>query len=321
MKNLYIFLALSFLAFRVAAQSTDTTRINTSMHDDPETGIELPEITFEVEEVVVNTEEKEFSKGKQPAVIVTIPQATANDVEDAMSKMIKSGIFRKVDKSGGELSATETTLKKISDQPMNIYGKVMPGEGSTEVWAFFEQDSSFLNASDNPREFTEAKAVMRDFGVEVYKAAVEEELEKEEEKLEDLEDNLQKMRKDNLDFQEEIRLSQSRISDKEGDINANKGEQERKRNEIEQQKNVVRNSSGDAKKEEEKKLKSLEKDLKKLQKDNEKLHKDIVDYNTDIAEAEREIEKNLDLQALEKPKISKQLWQVKSVEAKMNAIK
>jgi hypothetical protein len=321
MKNLYLLITLSFFVARAGAQSTDTTRVGTLMNDDPETAIELPEITYEVEEIVVETEEKEFSKGKHPAVVVTIPQATTKDVEDALSKLIKSGLFKKVDKSGGELSAMETTLERINDQPMNVYSMVMPAEGSTKVWAFFEQDSTFLNAADNPREFTEAKAVMKDFGVDVYKAAVAEELEKEEEKLEELEKDLQKMRKDNLDFQEEIRLSQSKISDKEGDINASKAEQERKRNEIEQQRNVVRNSSGDLQKEEEKELKSLEKDLKKLQKDNESLHKDIVDYNGDISEAEREIEKNLDLQALEKPKISKQLWQVKSVEAKLNAIK
>lgn len=321
MKNIYIFIVFLFFILQGYAQSADSTKMGTSLRDDPETGIELPEITYEVEEIVVDAEEKEFSKGKHQAVVVTIPQATTKDVEDAMSKLIKSGLFKKVDKSGGELSAMETTLKRISGQPMNVYSMLMPAEGSTKVWAFFEQDSTFFNAADHPREFTEAKAVMRDFGVEVYKAAVAKELEAEEEKLEDLEKGLQELRKENLDFQEEIRLSQSRISDKEGDISSNKSDQQRKRNEIDQQRNVVRNSSGDLQREEEKELKSLEKDLKKLQKDNESLHKDIVNYNADISEAEREIEKNLDLQALEKPKISQQLWQVKSVEAKMNAIK
>lgn len=321
MKNLYIFIAFLFFALQVRAQSTDTTSVDAILKDDPETGIELPEITYEVEEVIVDTEEKEFSKGKHQAVVVTIPQANVEDVEDAMGKLIKSGVFKKVDKSGGELSAMGTTLKRISNEPMNVYSLVQPAEGSTRVWTFFEQDSAFISDSQNQQAFLKAKDVVRDFGVETYKDAVREELEMEQDKMDELKKNLEKMLKENADLVEGNKMNESKISLKEGDIQSNLANQENKRKEIQAQNQLVLSASGDIRKEREKQLKSLERDLKKLQKDNEALHRDIADFKSDIAKAGHEIDMNLNHQQIEKQNIAKQLWQVKSVEAKLNAIK
>jgi len=322
MKNLYIFIAFLFFVLQGYAQSADTISVDAILKDDPETRIELPEITYEVEDVVVGAEEKEFSKGKHPAVVVTIPQATVEDVEDAMAKLIKSGMFKKVDKSGGELSMMETTLKEISKEPMNVYSLVQPAEeGGTRMWAFFEQDSVFVGESQNQQAFLKAKDVVRNFGVEVYKDAVRKELEMEQNKLDELQKNLGKMLKENAGLVERNRLNESKISLKEGDIESNLSNQENKRKEIQSQHQLVLSASGDVRKEREKQSKSLEKDLKKLQKENESMHKDIADFKTDIAKAEHEIDMNLNHQQIEKQKIAKQLWQVKSVEAKMNAIK
>lgn len=260
-------------------------------------------------EISVLETTKLMNKGEQPGLIVDIPQASTKNVERDWTKLMKKGSKAKVEKDKGHLYIEGVSLEAVAPDPINVYTQLLETGDGTRLTVFFEIYGSFLSKVEDEDKFTIAKKIVRNFGVEAYKSAVENELKEEEKKLKNFESELERLEKNNEKLHSEINENNRRISKSESEIETSEVDQERKSEQIRIQKDVIANmvnAQGDELKVAEKTLKSLEGDKRKLENDEESLHKKIEKYQSEIRQAERDIQKNLEDQENKRREIGNQ---------------
>ena len=279
--------------------------------------IELP-----VHLVDVTQEKKTMSKGENMAVIVKIPEADIKTVQKGWEKAIKNKTKSKIQKELNETWIASTLLREIYQEPIAVYGKVIATPEGVDVIAFFEIDSVFINQNKDEDKVASASQFMHKFGVGQYRLAVTDQLKNEEKKLKDLKQRLSKLQKENEKLHKSIKANESNIINKESDIEVNMSDQAIKGKEVEKYK-LEASAVGDPEQEKsaKKAVKAKEKEKKKLQKKNQDMHKDIAKYRAEIEKAKRDIQYNLDQQAMENDAIKKQIIMVRAVENKLGKIK
>lgn len=243
--------------------------------------------------IIVKDITKAISKGTQPGLEVKIYQADKKDVEKEWSKRIRQNTKSKVEEENNEIYITETYLDPISSDPVNVYSIINEYRDYIELNAFFELKDKFITKANNETEYLGAKKLVREFALQMYKEAVENELKEEEKKLKDMEGDLKKLVNENDKLHKNISQNERDIDKNEEDIKMVQLDQERVMGQIQQKKDqLLKLRDEDQKKEAEKDIKSLEKDLSKLEKDEESMHKDIDNSEADIREYERNIDDN-----------------------------
>jgi hypothetical protein len=190
------------------------------------------------EEITVTLQERPSSKGLQPAFEVEIPQAKENDAINILQKTLAPrGLFRIFSKNPrlvqvkDEWIMRDVEVNKISIKPLNVYAQVSSFPERIFVKIFFqEEDQEFIGSSESKSAKTEdASRFVREYGVEVYRNAVEAELRIEQDILSSLEQDLRKMgrknsstdrkisnmKSDNADMRNEIREYEMRMERKQ----------------------------------------------------------------------------------------------------------
>jgi hypothetical protein len=262
-----------------------------------------------------------MSKGEHPGIQLDIPEVTADDIQRDLEKRIKSKTKSKFVKSGNETSIEQTTIKEISETPLNVFVQVTPLDSGTRVTTHMEDQGKFIGEAEGDK-YAKMKTFMRDFGIDVYKEEVSGQVRVQEKVLKDLEGSLDKLKKQNEKMHAYIKENEATIVNSEVDIKSNARQQEVKDEEILQQRGVV-NATADkeARKVEDKKLNSLEREKNNLRDGINSLNKKIVKSRANIEELEDEIEVNLQEQELVKEKITEQRALVKALEGKLERIK
>lgn len=279
--------------------------------------IELP-----VKPVAIKYEKKLMSRGENMAVIVKIPEADIKSVQKGWEKAIKNKTKSKVQKELNETWIASTLLTEIFKDPIAVYGKVIATEEGIDVMAFFEVDSTFISDENDEEKVASVSRFMRRFGVAQYKNAVSEQLKSEEKKLKEYKHRLSKLQKENEKLHKNIKANESNIINRESDIEVNKSDQVINGKEAEKYKLEISTARDpEQEKEAKKALKGKEKEKKRLQKKNQEMHKDIARFRAEIEKAKRDIQYNLDQQAMEDDAIKKQIVMVRAVENKLTKIK
>lgn len=186
------------------------------------------------EEIIVNMQERPSSQGLQPSFEVEIPQATSADAIRILERTLAPRrLFSKNQRfvqDRDEWIMQDINVKKISSSPLSVITQVSSFPEKIFVRIFFRDEQGFIGSSETMSVKTDdASKFVRDYALEVYRYAVEKELQAEQRILRSLEQDLRKMgrqqssnerkisnlKSDNIEMRNEIRNYEMRMQRKE----------------------------------------------------------------------------------------------------------
>ena len=239
--------------------------------------------------IEVKIEQRPSSLGVQTAFEVAVPQAKPDDAIDLWKKtIIPGGLLKKtpkMEKVKDEWVVNDVLINDITSLPLNVITQVSSFPGNIYVRIFLQSEGGFLGSPGSSPETTDAAVkFIREYGVAVYREAVEKELKKEENILRGLENDLNRLTRQEKSLGNKIE-------------NAQQDEEELK-DEAKQNKEILKDArknpetqSSEAREELEKQLKSTEKDINKAQKAQSKFEKKESKNEKEQREKAFEIEK------------------------------
>ncbi len=179
--------------------------------------------------------ERQMSLGIQNGIQVSLPTFEDKYIEKVWKKYTKEfGKFEK-NKKTDEILVVKAKIASIRGDEMDIYSSISDGQ----IISYFFIKSGFLNSKDHPKEFESAKNFMTEFGYEVQREKVREELDDENDKLKKSTRGLEKLKKENLSYHKDIEEAKAKIKKAEENIIENEKNQIKAQAEIETQTKVV----------------------------------------------------------------------------------
>ena len=289
----------------------------------------FPIILNAQQEIEVSEDSALISKGKQLGYAVYIPQGEFDDIKKDWSKLIRQNTKSKVEEVGFEINILGTQIEEIHHEPINLYSVIYQKDTVFLVIAFFEIDSVFFTFDENNKTLQSEKIYhgikhfIRNFAVEQYKTAVQNELDEEEKTLKKFNKEFANLTKENENAHKEIQKNEQDTTNSKHAIITYERDNERKLEEINAKKESMASLPKDSElgKEAKKELKGLEKDKKHIENNLEKERKNIVECNAKIEEMNLLIENNLKQQEEMKVFIEQQQEVVIAVAAKLGGIK
>ncbi|MBN2634650.1 MAG: hypothetical protein JXR61_00165 [Prolixibacteraceae bacterium] len=256
--------------------------------------------------IKVNVEQRPTSFGIQPGFEMVVPQATPDEAIDLWKETITPRVFLKktpkTKKIKDEWWTNNIVISDITSMPLTVITQISSFPGHIYIRVFFQSENGFLGSSGSDENITEAaKNYVRNYGVDLYRLAVENELSDEERKLAVLEKKLNKLERKNKSFGESI----SEVKQDQALLNSEvRIQSDLLNNDQTNTIGVVEQTSDD---ELASNLKSAEKELKRAQKAEDR-------YSRKIRKNEKE-QRNLVLE------IEKQQGKVEQIKDKLNNIK
>jgi hypothetical protein len=182
------------------------------------------------------TEEKEqIGGGKNNALIVTIIEASADDIEKEFKSLLKDYDAKVSSKDGG-LFADNALIKEMGNNPIDIYAKVVKvKDGEHKLIVAFDLGGAFLNSSEHSDKYKVAKQILTKFAIKMQTEAINEQLKQSEKALAKLQDEQKDLEKKNQKMKDDIKEYQEKIKKNEEEIKKNEEDQAKKKNELESQ--------------------------------------------------------------------------------------
>jgi hypothetical protein len=148
---------------------------------------------FAQKNITVDEAPRPMSKDSQFSYLVEIPQAKVKQVEKDWLKYISIKSKGKATVVNGENLQTEAVYKNISPNPFNVYSKLVETTDGVNLTVWLtDNNAAFISKTPNSIEDLAVQKYVRDFAVQEYKLAVEEELKMERNKLNDIENQIKK---------------------------------------------------------------------------------------------------------------------------------
>lgn len=196
--------------------------------------------------IKVTESNERIGNGKNNALVVTIYDATTDEIGKAWKSLMKDNKAKV--SMGDEIFADNAVIKTINDNnTIDVYAKAEKvKEGESKLIVAFDLGGAFLNSSDHKDKFNAAKKLVYDFAVQTTKDAIAGQLkaaEKAYSKLEDdqhdLEKQQRKLNSNVEDYKAKIEDYNKRIKEAQDDLAKNKTDQDKKKTERDAQKKVV----------------------------------------------------------------------------------
>ena len=172
-----------------------------------------------------------IGNGTNNALVITIYEASASDVEKEWKSLMKdfgAKIFSKK-----EIFADNASIKMIVPNAIDVYARVEDNkDGSLKMIVAFDLEGIFLSSSQHPDQFKEAKKIVYDFAVNATKNAIGNQLKDAERELKKLEKEQTSLVKEKEGLQKDIVSYKEKIIKAEEDIVKNNAAQEAKKKEI-----------------------------------------------------------------------------------------
>ncbi len=179
---------------------------------------------------------KQMSLGIQDGYVVKVNNAESKMIQRVWKQYSKSyGKVTKNKKADEEIILAANIPALGSIHKPDVYTKIEDGS----MYIFFDMKGAFLNAKQYPKEHTAAMELLQEFGYEVERAMVKEELEKEEDQLKKLNKELEKLRKENISYHKDIEEAKEKIRKAEAAIEQNVIDQKTTEENIGKQTGVV----------------------------------------------------------------------------------
>ncbi len=188
---------------------------------------------IDVEETNAN-----FDNGKHNALKVVIYEAKQKDVEKAWKSLMKNYNAKvNVKKT---IFADNATIKDMSENTIDIYATTdKTKDGDIILYVAFDLGGAYLNSSEHPDKFKEAKKIIHKFAVETTKDALKDKIKDAEKLLGQKQKDQKNLEKENKNLKDDIENYNKKIEKAKQDIKENEKKQADKKKEIEQQQAVV----------------------------------------------------------------------------------
>ena len=184
----------------------------------------------------VTSQTKTMSLGTQNALIVSIPDADEDLIEDTWKDYLKEYGKVKRNRKTKEYTADDIKISSISGAgTMDIYAWGKDGQ----LISFFDMGDGFLSEETHEKAYKATEVFLTEFKHEVTREMVREELKKEEKNLSKMEKQMKGLERDLEKYHSTIEKAKERIAQAEADIEQNGVDQENKKGEIEAQVKVV----------------------------------------------------------------------------------
>jgi hypothetical protein len=279
---------------------------------------------FAQKNITVDEAPRPMSKDSQFSYLVEIPQAKVKQVEKDWLKYISIKSKGKATVVNGENLQTEAVYKNISPNPFNVYSKLVETTDGVNLTVWLtDNNAAFISKTPNSIEDLAVQKYVRDFAVQEYKLAVEEELKMERNKLNDIEKQQASLIKDEEKSNKKINDNLRGIAKAKDKIVTTQSDIDAASVKIENQKKMVDKTAADANatKGAKKTLNDLEKDKVKSQKNTDGDAKDIESWEKEIREEQRNIADGKQKQGLKLSDIDAQKQIVYGVQTKLSNIK
>jgi hypothetical protein len=279
---------------------------------------------FAQKNITVDEAPRPMSKDTQFSYLVEIPQAKVKQVEKDWLKYISIKSKGKATVVNGENLQTEAVYKNISPNPFNVYSKLVETTDGVNLTVWLtDNNAAFISKTPNSIEDLAVQKYVRDFAVQEYKLAVEEELKMERNKLNDIEKQQASLIKDEEKSNKKINDNLRAIAKAKDKIVTTQSDIDAASVKIENQKTMVDKTAADANatKGAKKTLNDLEKDKVKSQKNTDGDAKDIESWEKEIREEQRNIADGKQKQGLKLSDIDAQKQIVYGVQTKLSNIK
>jgi len=176
---------------------------------------------------VIETE-RMMSFGSRPCFRLEFTNTSAGTVENIWKDYAKKnfGAKLKKDKKSGEWTASGLKSAMMGQDAFSIYSIIEKNDGNAAINIWFDAGSYFLSRRDNPGRTEEVSRALRQFYVDVRRAAITDELKVQEDKLKDLDKKQKSIQKDNDSLRKDIESMKAKIAKAEDDIVKNERAQE-----------------------------------------------------------------------------------------------
>lgn len=184
----------------------------------------------------VSESTKTMSLGTQNALTLKVPDAD----EKLIDKMWKDhlGEFGKVKKNrkANEYYADDIKVPSISGAgTMDVYSWSKDGQ----LIVFIDMGDGFLSSESHEKAYKNAEVFLVEFGHQVKRHQIQEELDDQQKELSSLEKDLERLKKLKEGYHDDIERAKQKIAEAEANIEQNIIDQENKVKEIEGQVKVV----------------------------------------------------------------------------------
>ena len=199
----------------------------------------LSTIAYSQKKVKITEGSEKFSVGRVDVMVANIYEADKKYVEKAWKKLMKRYSGKVTSKS--EIVATDVIIKKMmGDKRVDVYAIVKDGsDGTVLIEVAMDLGGAYLSKTAHPEKYKAAKAVLRDFAVEVSKEAVREQINDQEKILGKFQNEQEKLEKENENLKKSIEDYKQKIKEAEQAIVDNAKAQELKKKEVEDQRKIV----------------------------------------------------------------------------------
>lgn len=255
--------------------------------------------------IKITDDSLKFGSSKMPAFSIVIPEADYDKTVKNWVKELQSGTKSKVVEKGDELSIFGAKLKKVSENPINVYSQIKPeAEGVNLKVAYELEKDKFQGASDrgNVREY------LFDFARDQYLSVANDQLQEEKKKLNELERELNSLQRDQERMEKSIKSNTISLAEEKARLNL-----------LNNDLSDTSTNVGMAGREPDNK--DLAKEQKKAEREMKATEKKISKAEEEVRDNERALPENRKQQELARQRVAEQDAVVKKFEDKMDAIK
>ncbi|MBG0860984.1 MAG: hypothetical protein IQL11_15910 [Bacteroidales bacterium] len=273
--------------------------------------------------IIISEDSITISNNRLPGFSVTIPEVEYEKTLKNWIKEIQTGTKSDVVTEGGEMSIFGAIIKSITENPVNIYSKLIDRDTVLNLQIVIElKKDQYVERASGEAEVAKSKTYLMNFAKTQYLELVSEQLKTEENKLKDIEKELGSLEKDQSGMEKSIRSNNKVITaEKERLIVLNNELTTVSAAIIEHNSQLSVMEPGDERDEKIKYIKDLEKQKKKTTKAISSSENKISKADRSINDATRAIPKIDNTQERTRSRISDQEAVVQKYIDKLNAIK
>ncbi len=198
--------------------------------------LSIPVLAGDGVKVKVESKNEKINGGTHSCLVVTIYDATPDDIEKEWKDKMK-GYDAKV--SGkDEIFADNALIKAISENTCDVYAYTEKiSDTETKFVVGFLLGETWIDSKSS--SYNAAEKIVKDFAVQQSKDGIAEKRKDAEKALEDKKEDQTDLEKKNKDLHDDITDYNEKIKKAEEDIKTNEADQAKKKTEVEEQQKVV----------------------------------------------------------------------------------
>jgi hypothetical protein len=193
---------------------------------------------FAQQKIKVSESNEKIGNGSNNALVVTIYEATPEEIEKEWKSLMKDYNAKVSTKDG--VFADNAAIKEMGPNTVDVYARTEKvKDKETKLIVAFDLGGAYMSSGQHSQQFNVAKEIIRKFAVKTTKEAIEGMVKAETKVLTKLNDQQKDLVEKQEDLTKDIADWKEKIKKAEDEVVKNKSEQEKKKTEIATQQKVV----------------------------------------------------------------------------------